>query len=769
MKKILRNKINHPSLRSPRLRGEKVFFFAFALVLAVSPAFARHGSLASSVRDGWIDSRMEVLIDSGLAEKPLKPLKNMTNLEVALLTKKAAEIVVAQADIMPPPPMGDEPALPVPQAPAAQAPVAATSSASALSLNQQTEVSKSVKDLVEEFKVELSAMDMDVAKLEDRIYDQQHRAEKFAAQQQDLLKRTGTTAGGFSRGYWNTYRGYGNNPAFGNPDYNGIMFEDFILKSVPVPFVLFNLDLRLKRSIGMYYADPLVTIGQIELKNISLTSSTEVGNVTAGDFYQNYTPLTLWNAETPVRTLVEPTSYYRNRKDLEELASEDRGPQLRLRGLNLSTDQTLGIPVLSSFHLQAMGGEIMDPTLFTYGQIYGGSQAALDFFEDNLEFKGTGLLLMSDTSSSNVPYIPGLSSTFAKRYDVGSLSSRAKVPIDKDFNLAADGEWAGSRYLDDVNNPQSLLQDWAMLINGSVNYQGVHATVKYLNNGSYFYSPGAQANRFDPSTSGGFSIVDDGLNGYPNTLIFSGLNRPSFAYFDRMVENMLPYGDATPNREGVVLGFLGEIGKDGWLKPQASYVVKMREIQPNYVLTPAGNSLMTVDTGLPTAFTRTYSGYEGALTIDFAKALEGTPATCDIAADYKHQSTDLGDGVNGFAVNSLVLCADVGPFPSIPLFDGLVLSAAYERAQSTGHEYVLAGNPTTLAYYASFLDNSALGHYALLPLNITRTSWAFGIKYPISHDFEVRGDCFLNTYEWADFPSYGRRDQIWRMTYAVTF
>ena len=743
---------------------------AFAFLAAV-PAFARHGSLASSVRDGWIDSRMEVLIDSGLAEKPLKPLKDLTNLELAQLTKKAAEIVVAQADIMPPPPVGDEPSLPMPSVPVSASPVTAANQSAALSANQQTEVSKSVKDLVEEFKVELSTMDVDVAKLEDRIYDQQHRAEKFAAQQQDLLKRTGTTAGGFSRGYWNTYRGYGNNAAFGNPDYNGVMFEDFILKSVPVPFVLFNLDLRLKRSIGMYYADPLVdpTVGQIELKNISLSSSNEVANLTAGDFYQSYTPLTLWNSETPVRTLVEPTSYYRTRKDLEELVSEERGPQWRLRGINVVSDQTLGIPVLSSFHLQAMGGEIVDPTLFTYGQIYGGSQAALDFFEDNLEVKGTGLILLSDTSSSNVPYIPGLISTFAKRYDVGSFSSRAKAPLDKDFSLAADGEWAVSRYLDDVNNPQSLLQDWALMINGSVNYQGIHAMVKYLNNGPYFYSPGAQTNRFDPSTSGGFSIVDDGLNGYSKTLIFTGVNRPAFAYFDRMVENMLPYGDATPNREGVVLGFSGEIGKDGWLKPQASYVVKMRELQPNYVLTTAGNSQLAVDTGLPTAFARTYSGYEGAMTIDFAKALEGTPATCDIAADYKHQNTDIGDGVNSFAVNSLVLCADVGPFPTIPLFDGLILSAAYERAQSTGHEYVLAGNPPTLAYYASYLDNSALGHYVLTPLNLTRTSWAFGAKYPISKDFEVRGDCFLNNYEWDDFPSYGRRDQIWRMTYAVTF
>ena len=787
MKKVFDFQIINSSPRSPRLRGEKLFCFVLLALMGLAvPAFANHGSLVSNVRDGWIDARMQTLVDDGVLAQPTKSWKDMTNLEMVQLTKKAAEIVVAQADILPPPPMGDEPSLPMPEVPAAAAPSvaapppAAASSDQTLPANQKTEVSKGVKDLVDEFKEELSAMDVDVAKLEDRIYDQEHRAEKFGSQEQDLLKRTGTALSGFSRGYFNTYRGYGLNRIYslnGPPNYNGVMFVDAHLKSVPVPFVLFDLDLRFFRSIGMYYADPLGTTGIIELKNISLTNTNEVANLTAGDFYLNYTPLTLWNSETPVRTFVEPTSYYRTRKDEEEMVDVNHGPQWRLRGFQVSSDQALGIPVLSSFHLQAMGGELKAPTAFSLGQIYGGSQDAIDFFEDNLEFKGTGLILMSDTSSSNAPYIPGLITTYAKRYEVGSLSSHAKVPLDKDFNLSADGEWAVSRYQDDVNNPQSLFQDWALLANGSINYQGVHLTAKYLNNGAYFYSPGAQTNRFDAALAGGFSIYDDGLNGYGTTVIspqfniFSGVNRPSFASYDRMTDNMLPYGDATPNREGTVLGLSADIGKDGWLKPQASLVVNMREVQPDYVLTPAGNSVLAVDTNLPTTYIRTFSGYEGALSMDLAKALEGTPSTFDVAADYKHQTTDLADGYAPFIVNTMVFCADIGPIPSVPLFDGLILSAAFERAQSTGNEYVLTnvGSPSTLAAYASYLDSGYLGTYQNSALNIIRTSWAFGVKYPISKDFEVHGDCFLNHYEWADVPNFERRDQIWRVTYEVSF
>src|SRR5579872_7491038 len=137
------------------------------------PAFADHGSLATNARDGWIDSRVADLVAGGFVPMPSKPVSEMTNLEVAQLTAQASQYLMAQATVPSPLPGSTE----------APAP---------------SDV-ESLKKLVDEFKGELSNMDMDVAKLEDLIFEQGRRNEKFAALQMEYLKQTGTEVGGYSR------------------------------------------------------------------------------------------------------------------------------------------------------------------------------------------------------------------------------------------------------------------------------------------------------------------------------------------------------------------------------------------------------------------------------------------------------------------------------------------------------------------------------------------------------------------------------------------
>jgi hypothetical protein len=149
------------------------------------------------------------------------------------------------------------------------------------------------------------------------------------------------------------------------------------------------------------------------------------------------------------------------------------------------------------------------------------------------------------------------------------------------------------------------------------------------------------------------------------------------------------------------------------------------------------------------------------------------PSTCGLAADFKSQTTGLGLDSGSFNVDTLILTADAGPFPGIPLFDGLVLSAAFEQAQASGNEYVLgdyedSGTPT-LAEYPFFLDPSLIGSFTNRALNVTRDSWTLGFKYPLSHNAELHADWFYNQYTWSDVPSFDRREEIWRLTYAITF
>ncbi len=734
--------------------GEKlkstVLFRALALFFVMAfPAMADHGPLTTIERNNWIDSSVGDLVSAGLAPAPNKPVGSMTNLEVAQLTKGAAELWMAQATLPPGPG----------QAAVSTTPEAAT---------------KSLAELVEEFKKELSLMEVDVTKLEDRIYDQEHRNEKFEALQMEYLKQTGTSLSGTSKGYFDTYRGIGANAIYGPMVYDDIMMGDIILKSVPVPFVLFDADIRIARTIGLYYADPINP--SFSLRWLSLTNTNEICNLTAGDIYRHYTPLTLWNNEFPVYTLTEPTSYYRIRKDIEENVYLDHGSDWRLRGFEAASDQKLDkSPILSSFHLQAMAGELASASQYTFANDYAGGEAALDFFDDNLELKSTALMLWDDTGTSNVPYIPLLISTFAKTYKIGSLSSTATLPFEKNLDVKGLVEWAGSSYQDNSQNAQSVVQDWALLAKGSIDLEALHLNAKYLNIGPYFYSPGAQTNGFTPALGTNDyltnSLIDEGLNGALNNYVFQSVGRPAFAPYDRMAENTLPYGDATPDREALILGFSAEIGKDGWLKPQGTYTVFAQELQPDYVLTPAGNSVLPVDSASPTTNFRKFGGYEGALTLDFAKAIENSLSTWDLSGDYKHQTTDLGLGQPPFTVNTLIVSADAGPFPGVPLFEGLVLSGAYEQAKSTGSEYSLnnVGEPPTLASYSSYFDSGSIGNYLYQALDINRTSWAIGVKCPISKTFDIHGDVFINKYTWGDVPSFDRREYIWRMMYDLTF
>src|SRR5258708_38124422 len=117
-------------------------------------------------------------------------------------------------------------------------------------------------------------MDVDWGKLEDRIFGQGRRDEKFLGLQMEYLKQTGTDVGGYSRAYFDTFRGFGNNAAYSSLDYNDIMFGDIIMRSVPVPFVLFNTTLRMTRTIGLYYADPIQP--NFSLRWISLSNANEI-------------------------------------------------------------------------------------------------------------------------------------------------------------------------------------------------------------------------------------------------------------------------------------------------------------------------------------------------------------------------------------------------------------------------------------------------------------------------------------------------------------
>jgi hypothetical protein len=304
---------------------------------------------------------------------------------------------------------------------------------------------------------------------------------------------------------------------------------------------------------------------------------------------------------------------------------------------------------------------------------------------------------------------------------------------------------------------------------------GLRLTGKYVNNGPMFYSPGAQTNRWTPA-AGGAGYVDtdlfleDGLPGFRNHHALQGVGRPSFAPYDRLTENLLPYGDATPNREALLLGLSGEFGKEGWVKPQVQAALAAREFEPNYVRTGSGDTVLPVDSQTSTATARSLGRLEAAVVLDLSKAWSKAPNTCAFSADLKRETSDPGVG-DPLAVQTLLLGADAGPFQGVPLLGGMVLSAAFEKVEASGSEYVLSGVgvPASLAGHAVRNDTGALGTWQYRKLDLSRTTWALGFRHSVSPTFQIHGDFMSRSWTWSDVPGFDRREQVWKVNHELTF
>ena len=324
-------------------------------------------------------------------------------------------------------------------------------------------------------------MGVDLDKLEDRLMTLSSPAARYLAPcQKDYLKRTGNReVGGLSRGYMYNYRGIGANSIYPNMGYNAAMFLEIGLKSVPVPSILFDARLRLWRSIGMYYQDPVQPAYQLHW--ISLTSYNDFGNFTAGDFYKSYSPLVLWNSDAPVYTFLDPTSFHRNRLDTEELVYMDHAPDWHFRGFQAETGKEWDKdPVLSGFKYQLMSGLINLPGTTggsaVFGSYYLGTQGSLELFNHALDFTGAGLTLFDDPNSADVPYVSTDASTFPRSYLIGSLTTKVTLSLADKADLMGSMENAISQYNDNLNNPQMVFKDWALLANGALDVEGAHLT-----------------------------------------------------------------------------------------------------------------------------------------------------------------------------------------------------------------------------------------------------------------------------------------------------
>lgn len=763
---------------------------ALLAVCSAGTAFADHGALGTNQRDAWINASLARLAATGYLPVSAKPFDQMTNLEAAENVARASERVLAQAPEIPglvdPVPGIVAPAA----APAAVAPQAAVTPAAPMAATTPVAAPPAdLKYLVEEYRKELAALGVDIEKLQSRLKHRRTLFSKLTAEQAKTLDRTGSEVGVYSRGYVNGYRTIG----VGSISHDGDTFMSLMLRSVPVPKVLFETDLRIWYTLGYYFVDP----GQrLDLRTITLSSTNKAGVFQAGDFFQRLTPLTLWNS-SEVHTLVEPRVLQWRRHDREEIVLMDRGEDWRLRGLRFANEGVaLPIPKIDpvlSWNL--MGGPVKMATTGDFANYWSAAKLGVGFLDHKFDFDAVGLRLWDDPSSAHVGYINDFPKTWYQVYQVGGLNPRLNLDVANDLKVKADWDGATCKYNDDKNNSDRYYRDWASILRGSVESHGVALSAKAFNVGPNYYNPGSQTLRYTPGattsvgaplgyvTSSGYR--DTGVIGYRDRFLFTDIARPSFAPYDRLEEAILPYGDATPNRKGFTVGADAKLLAKAWVHPQI-WFTSADEIEPNWVRVPQASGvdrILAVDSGLNTATTRTFKGVDAALQLDLAAVL-GLKSILGVGGEFKKQSSDLGYAkmdsktiVGSLDVPPSVVCVPVLVAtlvnPKIyekfnKYFKGLDFNFAVRRIEGSGQEYGLSG--TTLAEYAFQPVSTDLGKYALRNYDLTRTELLMGARYQITKTLNVRADWLQRTEKIEDphAPST-TRNQEWRMMYEASF
>jgi hypothetical protein len=704
------------------------------MTLGIGRVFAAHGPLLSSDRSPYLNQDVRNLVVAGLIQTQEighQPISAQSNLQIAQLTA-----VAAQQFLNEPPPL--EEALP------------------------QT-ANVSLQQLLKEFRSEISLMQINVVKVQKLLQQQKKGLQAIERTQNSIKDNTGTNISGDIRSYYNMFRGFGANAPIGAMSRNAKVYTDLDLSSIPIPDILFQTDIRLWETYGYYYADPLFPY--VYVRWMSLSGDSSYGNLQLGDFKISYTPLTLWNYND-VYTLLEPTPFKERREDLEGLADINGGPGWILQGGEIFKKFKISKnALLSDIRYQAMFGQINPIGTYQYGQYFSGGQLSLGFFQNDLKLLETGLMLWDDPGTAQVPYISNYSATFAQRYQLGSFWPKLHVALTPNILLSMNDEMAFSDFNNDINNPGRTYQDWSSIFRAKLNISTIQLKVKYLNVGPNFYSPGSQTLRYTPEPGVGYFTTsnneDNGLIGYRNEWVFQSISSPQFAVYDRVAENIFPYGDATPNRQGIVGGILAALGNQGWIKPEFFYT-SAHEIQPNWVLNATATGLVAADSGLATAGIRTFSSSDGALRLNLGNALQ-LSNRLTVGGEFKEENT-TGNGT------SLTVKTIIGELDFVPpgsYFSPWVISLGYESARAQGWEYVLTG--TTYAAYEFYTDAAAVGTYTLTDLNLSETTVAVGLKYKINSQMDLRGEWFDEQTQQYNMANYASRVQEWSINCESTF
>ncbi len=752
-------------------------------------------------------AQLQQLEDTGLLP-PGASQGPLTRFEVAQRVygaqQKLKEILLAQADMELPPPPPEEGANASAQAPAAGETAAPSTEAGPLWKDPQkiAEAEKNIDSLQAAYDFELKLVRDQKADLEDQV-------SKAEAAQFDLWKSVNglteypsMSIHGLGRMFANSQQYYGDpNLDFPNAgDRYMLGYLDLeptgsvgtqVRWSGIVRLGTFGLPIE-GLDYNITVDTPSATQDFIALRRIEADFNPDFMSAKVGDFYEAYTPFTIWN-RNDLDLYYVPEMMARGDETLKYESFFDQEPAWPFRGLEIGT--ALGWPdsdLLQSFQVSGFANMInnsfseaekwyIDPDDFS-GWIFAG-QADLKskkwYVDDtswqlDLEEYEVYIWEPLDSEEPGSAYAPYNPSTWAHQYLISSFRPTLRVGLGDDVYAGLEYEGAFSSYVDNEQDPGgTTVSDYALNIQPFLQMGDSKISLHYLNVGPNFYTPLAQTRQdnysltpsFLPNT-GYLSLAGGGLFEAPlnrTQFFLTSVPRPSgiFSYYDRTEDNTFPYGLATPNREGVGLDVDVETLQQKSLKIKgAAYLVQ--EISANIVVNDTATGFQILDPapdGEAPMRKFTYVNFGPSFDLGPNIGLT-TPLEAGINVRYEQTTSQVGT----------LTSSDILGGIRVGLFKEWQVAAAYGVRSANGSEEGIDG--TTMAQASYEFDNTDLGSYQVFTVNGSEEDWMLSTTFRFDRNSSVDLDYDL---AWGnDLPTVGQvagtlHNQFIGLTYEIEF
>jgi hypothetical protein len=702
----------------------------FSIVPSGDPAYA---SLKVLENDG--------LLAAGDAKGPL------TRFEMAQRIFKAEknyqEIVVAQADMdLPPPP----PDAGTPLPPGDNAANAAGTPNNAGSLSSPEGALPLWKDPQKVAEAEKNlhglqeAYDFELKLVRDQKTDLETKIEKAEADQFDLWKSVkgieeypSISIHGTARAFAWGEQYFGTSNFYKSPS-DGARSGSAYLDLQPTGSV--SKEVRWSAIFRLSTNFLPVPMDSLSVRRVNGEFNPPFMSASLGDFYESYTPLTLWSRSSlDLFYKPEMTSRWEGISKYESFL--DQQPAWPFRGLRMGTavgwpdSKVLESASVSGFvHMIRLGfsdsggGWYAGPNLFTDLILAGKSEIKskkwyLGGTSWQLTADAYGLILDEplDSTLPGSPYGQFNTSTWAHQYMVSSVAPTLRVGVGDDVYFGLNYEGAFASFQDDKNNSQSTISDYALAMGPFLQFGDSKIKFTYINNGPNFYSPLAQTRDDVPGLTfpGGGAIGFAALYGpdilnlpYQNQFFLTNVPRASaiFGFYDRTRDNTFPYGMASPNREGFGGEFDIEALEKKALKIKGA-VYFLDEMSGNLVVNSGGTGYTGLDTTpggqIPK---RNFTYINLGPSFDFGPSA-GLSTPLEIGANIRLEDTTSEAGtLDSFWVLGGMRAG---------LFPGWEVSGAFGVRSVSGSEMGYQGFP--IARYSYLFNNQDLGSYTPVTVN----------------------------------------------------